>query len=154
LPPLPSETNANAEREKSAEEAAEADGTNAELEDGRQVQGPLSPQAIRVQRAREILRSAQLLRPLRLLPVGKEAKWTKDDADFVKHALDHDVPVAFVPNPKRRGTTSFLLLEVAQICCWKQTNPRLSLGVQAKDEQEWGGSSVPGSIGGARLSSA
>jgi hypothetical protein len=77
------------------------------LEDGQQVEAPVSPQIIHAERARGILRSAEVLRPLRLLPVGREARWTKDDADFVKHAFDNDIPSAFVPNPKRRSTTSF-----------------------------------------------
>jgi hypothetical protein len=70
--------------------------------------GPLSTRALDSARARNVLRSAEMLRPLRLLPVSKEAKWTKEDADFLEHARTHDLPVAFVSNPKRRGTPSFL----------------------------------------------
>ena len=44
--------------------------------------GPLSTRALDSARARNVLRSAEMLRPLRLLPVSKEAKWTKEDADF------------------------------------------------------------------------
>ena len=43
--------------------------------------------------AREVLRSAEILRPLRLLPVGKEAKWTKEDADFLSHARERGLPI-------------------------------------------------------------
>jgi len=70
--------------------------------------GPLSTRALDSARARNVLRSAEKLRPLRLLPVSKEAKWTKEDADFLEHARTHDLPVAFVSNPKRRGTPSFI----------------------------------------------
>ena len=75
--------------------------------EGRHVHGPLSPRTLDAARARELMNSAELLRPLRLLPVGKEATWTKDDADFMEHAMSHDLPVAFIPNPKRKGTPSF-----------------------------------------------
>ena len=108
--PVPPRLIENAELEDVVN--ANADGgveNNADvlLEDGQQVEAPVSPQIINAERARGILRSAEVLRPLRLLPVGREARWTKDDADFVKHAFDNDIPSAFVPNPKRRSTTSF-----------------------------------------------
>ena len=58
--------------------------------------------------AREVLRSAEILRPLRLLPVGKEAKWTKEDADFLSHARERGLPISYVENPKSKGSASRL----------------------------------------------
>ena len=49
--------------------------------------------------AMEVLRSAEVLRPLRLLPVGKEARWTKQDADFLAHARERNLPVSYVEKP-------------------------------------------------------
>jgi hypothetical protein len=85
----------------------QADGGGTVAEDERQTQGPLSPRTLDAARARDVLRSAEKLRPLRLLPMGREALWTKDDAEFVQHAMTHDLPIAFVSNPKRKGTPSF-----------------------------------------------
>ena len=82
---------------------AAAEDRSVEVDVARPGRGPLSPRALDAARARNILRSAAVLRPLRLLPVGKESKWTKEDVDFIDHALRHDVPVAFVPNPKQKG---------------------------------------------------
>ena len=58
--------------------------------------------------AMEVLRSAEVLRPLRLLPVGKEARWTKQDADFLAHARERNLPVSYVENPKSKGSASRL----------------------------------------------
>ena len=58
--------------------------------------------------AREVLRSSQILRPLRLLPVGKEAVWTKDDAEFLAHARERNLMVSYVENPKSKGSASRL----------------------------------------------
>ena len=58
--------------------------------------------------ARDVLRSAEVLCPLRLLPVGKEAKWTKQDADFLSHAREQGLQISYVENPKSRGSASRL----------------------------------------------
>ena len=41
----------------------------------------------------EALRLLEQHRPLRLLPVEKEAIWTKADADFFKHAREEDLKI-------------------------------------------------------------
>ena len=56
--------------------------------------------------AREVLQSAEVLRPLRLLPIGKEARWTKQDADFIAHARERNLLVSYVENPKSKGSAS------------------------------------------------
>jgi hypothetical protein len=57
-------------------------------------------------RARNALRSASILRPLRLLPVGTKVPFTVDDQKFMQHILDNDAPISYITNPKRRGTLS------------------------------------------------
>ena len=57
-------------------------------------------------RAQEALRSAAILRPLRLLPVGRPVKATVEDMEFLRHIQKIDAPIAFVLNPKRKGTLS------------------------------------------------
>ena len=53
-------------------------------------------------KAHEALRLSEQLRPLRLLPVGKEAVWTKADADFLKHARKENLQISYVETPSRR----------------------------------------------------
>jgi hypothetical protein len=84
--------------EKSQDESG-----NASLEDS----GPLSPQGLAAELARKILRSSEILRPTRLVPAGKEMALTLEDEEFIAHAKNLDIPVSFVPNPKRRGTSSY-----------------------------------------------
>lgn len=68
--------------------------------------GPLSPQSSAADNSRKILRSSEVLRPVRLVPVSKEVPWTLADAEFMEHAKKFNIPVSFIPNPKRRGTHS------------------------------------------------
>lgn len=94
--PRPSENveNVNTNHASQAAETLQA-------EDTADIEHPSSPpQSANSERARQLLQSSEVLRPLRLLPFGKEALWTKNDADFINHALHHDIPIAFVPNPK------------------------------------------------------
>ena len=57
-------------------------------------------------RAQEALRSAANLRPLRLMPVGRPVPATVQDMEFLRHIQRIDAPIAYVLNPKRRGTLS------------------------------------------------
>ena len=59
-------------------------------------------------KAHEALRLSEQLRPLRLLPIGKEAVWTKADADFLKHAREENLQISYVENPKSKGSASRL----------------------------------------------
>jgi hypothetical protein len=83
--------------------------------------------------AREVLRSAEVLRPLRLLPIGKEAKWTKQDADFLSHARERDLLISYVENPKSKGSASRLRYHRYS----RATNLReaLELGATTRDIQ-------------------
>ena len=51
---------------------------------------------------------SEKLRPLWLLPVEKEAVWTKADAYFPKHARKENLQVSYVENPKPKGPASRL----------------------------------------------
>ena len=69
----------------------------------------LRPQrALNEVKAHETLRLSEQLRPLRLLPVGKEAVWTKADADFLKFAREENLQISYVENPKSKGSASRL----------------------------------------------
>ena len=50
---------------------------------------------------------ASLLRPLRLLPVGKESKISVEEHAFLKFAETTDIPIKFMPNQKLRKGASF-----------------------------------------------
>lgn len=95
---------------------------------------PPSRRALDAARARRILTSADLLRPLRLLPLGTEAKWTVDDAKFFDHAMTLNLPIAFVPNPKRKGTTSHR--RYMKYSTAKTLRQALSLGASL-DDLKW-----------------
>ena len=69
--------------------------------------GPLGARAINVERVRNLLREGVVLRPLRLLPVGRPVPSTPDDHAFLDYALQHNLPAAFQqPNPKTKGSAS------------------------------------------------
>ena len=64
----------------------------------------LSQDGLLADRARQLLRTSEVLRPVRLLPVGVESLYTVDDAKFLRHARAFDIPVSYAPNPKRAKT--------------------------------------------------
>ena len=49
-----------------------------------------------------------MLHPLRLLPIGKEAKWIKQDSDFIAHARERDLLISYVEKHKSHGSASRL----------------------------------------------
>jgi hypothetical protein len=57
-------------------------------------------------RARDILHSAENLRPLRLFPIGKAAKFEPQDDHFCRYARTHHLPVLYKPNAKKTGSIS------------------------------------------------
>jgi len=49
-----------------------------------------------------------MLRPLRLLVVGKEAQYTPEDQAFLHFVKTSNIPLVFLkPNPKRAGTEAY-----------------------------------------------
>jgi len=63
-------------------------------------QGPLSTRALDAESLQFIALGKARLRPLRLLPIGKGDAWIVEDVLFTDHALELDIPIAFVSNPK------------------------------------------------------
>jgi hypothetical protein len=66
----------------------------------------LSPEGLLADRARQLLRSSECLRPVRLLLVGTEAVYSIDDQKFLRHARDFDIPISYVPNSKRKASVA------------------------------------------------
>ena len=63
--------------------------------------------------AHEALRLSEQLRPLRHLPVGKEAVWTKADADFLKHARKENLQIILCGKSQVEGFS--IAIEVSPI---------------------------------------
>jgi len=63
-------------------------------------QGPLSTRALDAESLQFIALGKARLRPLRLLPIGKGDAWIVEDVLFTDHALELDIPIVFVSNPK------------------------------------------------------
>jgi hypothetical protein len=69
--------------------------------------GPLTEHAERAARARQVLQSGAMLRPLRLTRIGVPLKKTAEDQAWLKHAMANNVPTAWKrPCPKSRDTAS------------------------------------------------
>ena len=69
--------------------------------------GPISPRAVAAERVRQDAQRNVMLRPLRLLPVGKDSPYTPEDQAFLRYVRDSHVPLVFLsPNPKQRGSSS------------------------------------------------
>jgi hypothetical protein len=70
--------------------------------------GPLSRRSVVAERARQAAQQHVMLRPLRLLVVGKEAPYTPEDQAFLHFAKTSNIPLVFnKPNPKRSGTEAY-----------------------------------------------
>ncbi len=88
---------------KGGGERSESDGES----DSRPPQGPLTEHSQRAARARQVLQSGAMLRPLRLTRIGVPLKKTAEDQAWLKHALANDVPAVWQrPCPKPRDTAS------------------------------------------------
>jgi hypothetical protein len=69
--------------------------------------GPLSPQAVAAERAKRIAQHDVMLRPLRLLAIGKEQLYTPEDKAFLDYVKARNVPLVFqAPCPKNERTPS------------------------------------------------
>ena len=67
--------------------------------------GPLSVRSLDAERARQDIIRNVMLRPLRLLPVGKEQPYTPEDAAFIRYAEAVNAPISFLsPCPKSKGS--------------------------------------------------
>ena len=62
---------------------------------------PLSAKSVRAERDRQAAQQSVMLRPLRLLPVGKEVRFTPEDQAFLRYAETANIPISFLsPCPK------------------------------------------------------
>ena len=67
--------------------------------------GPLSPTSLAADAVQARLSEGVVLRPLRLLPVGKECPFTVDDKAFLDFALKSGIPVVYYqPCPKSKNS--------------------------------------------------
>ena len=67
--------------------------------------GPLSPNSLAADAVQARLSEGVVLRPLRLLPVGKECPFTVDDKAFLDFALKSGIPVVYYqPCPKSKNS--------------------------------------------------
>ena len=86
---------------------SEVDGASVLLNDAEaDVFGPLTKEALEAERKRSQLDPRHPCRPLRLLPVGQIEKDTPEFKAFRKHALDSNVAIKLVDNPKIPGKES------------------------------------------------
>ena len=79
--------------------------------------GPLSDRSAAAERSREIIRSAALLRPLRLLVVGVEQEWTAEDKAFLAHIEVIGAPLAFQLNCPKLGKSLSALCYMLDVLC-------------------------------------
>ena len=69
--------------------------------------GPLTKESMEQERARSQLDPRQPRRPLRLLPAGQIEKDTPEFKAFRKYALDNNIKIKLVNNPKQPGKESW-----------------------------------------------
>jgi len=70
--------------------------------------GPLSRRSVAAERARQAAQQQVMLRPLRLLVVGKEAPYTAEDRAFLEFVKTTNIPLVFrTPNPKTKGSSAY-----------------------------------------------
>ena len=69
--------------------------------------GPLTREALEAERKAATFDPQQPRRPLRRLPVGAEEKDTEEAKNFRRFALENDILIQMVDNPKRRGKESW-----------------------------------------------
>ena len=69
--------------------------------------GPLTREALETERKASEFDPQQPRRPLRRLPVGAEEKDSEDAKNFRRFALENNILIQMVDNPKRRGKDSW-----------------------------------------------
>ena len=69
--------------------------------------GPLTREALEAERKAANFDPQQPRRPLRRLPVGAEEKDTEEAKNFRRFALENDILIQMIDNPKRRGKESW-----------------------------------------------
>jgi len=69
--------------------------------------GPLTKDAINIELEKSKLNPSHPCRPLRHLPVGQVEKDTPEFKRFRKFALEHDLSITLIDNPKVEGTASW-----------------------------------------------
>jgi hypothetical protein len=78
-----------------------------DVESDSRPRGPLTEQAQRAARAKQVLSSGAMLRPLRLTRVGVPLKKTVEDKAWLQHAFANNVPTVWQrPCPKSKDSTS------------------------------------------------
>ena len=71
------------------------------------LQGPLSARAVSAEKARQLLQRDVMLRPLRLLAIGKEGDFTPEDQNFLRFVKNSNAPLLYQsPCPKSPSTPS------------------------------------------------
>ena len=112
LPMLRSRKQAIVEEEEAIEKEKDSltdlDGAIASLNDPEaDAFGPLTKENLEKERERSKLDPRHPRRPLRLLPVGQIEKDTPEFKEFRKHALDNNIRIKLVDNPKQPGKESW-----------------------------------------------
>jgi len=79
---------------------------NDDLSEADQV-GPLTKQALERERVRSKFDPRHPVRPIRILPVSKAEPDTEDFKAFRKYAVDNDILIQMVDNPKKEGSGSW-----------------------------------------------
>jgi hypothetical protein len=97
---------------------SEIDGASVLLHDEEaQLHGPLTKDSLEAERKKSQLDPRHPRRPLRNLPVGQIEKDTPEFKAFRKYALDNNIMVKLVENPKQEGKPSWQRYQRYQPAC-------------------------------------
>ena len=69
--------------------------------------GPLTDKALKAYRKHFKFDPRNPIRPLRVLPIGRAVEECEESREFLKFAMEHNLPVKLVENPKLRGSESW-----------------------------------------------
>ncbi len=94
---------------------------------------PFSASNVRAERERQAALKAAMLRPLRLLPVGKEMRFSVEDQAFLRYAESANIPISFLsPCPKSKASAKRYLRYMQA----KTLRQALVLGA-SRDDLKW-----------------